>query len=44
MTDLSPSDDLALPTTPEQLLARLAELGIETTTHDHPAVFTVEQS
>lgn len=33
-----------MPTTPDQLLARLAELGIETTTHRHPAVFTVAES
>lgn len=30
--------------TPEQLLARLDALGIETTTHRHPPLFTVEQS
>ncbi len=33
-----------LPTTPEALLARLAALGIAVTTHQHPAVFTVEES
>ena len=30
--------------TPEGLLARLAALGIETTTHRHPPLFTVEES
>jgi len=34
----------APPTTPEQLLARLAALGIETRTVNHPPVFTVEES
>jgi Ala-tRNA(Pro) deacylase len=29
---------------PEQLLARLDELGIATTTHKHPPLFTVEDS
>jgi len=33
-----------MPATPEQLLARLATLGIETTTHHHPPLFTVEES
>jgi Ala-tRNA(Pro) deacylase len=33
-----------MPATPEALLARLAELGIRTTTHDHPPLFTVEES
>jgi Ala-tRNA(Pro) deacylase len=33
-----------LPTSPEQLLVRLVELGIATATHRHPAVFTVEES
>lgn len=33
-----------MPLTRADLLARLAELGIETTTHDHPAVFTVAES
>ncbi|MCG8508361.1 MAG: prolyl-tRNA synthetase associated domain-containing protein [Rhodospirillales bacterium] len=33
-----------MPMTPEHLLARLDELGIETTTHRHPPVFTVEES
>jgi Ala-tRNA(Pro) deacylase len=32
------------PATPEQLLARLAELGIESRTVSHPPVFTVEES
>lgn len=33
-----------LPTAPETLLARLAELGIPSVTHRHPPMFTVEQS
>jgi Ala-tRNA(Pro) deacylase len=33
-----------LPTSPDQLLARLAELGITTQTKDHAPVFTVEES
>jgi Ala-tRNA(Pro) deacylase len=34
----------AVPKTPEELLARLAEFGIRTSTHRHPPVFTVEES
>ena len=34
----------AIPTSPAQLLARLAELGITTQTIDHDPVFTVEES
>lgn len=33
-----------MPTTPDELLARLAALGIAQTTHEHPAVFTVEEA
>jgi Ala-tRNA(Pro) deacylase len=47
MTDAStaqPPETRPLPTTPERLLARLAELGIETTTQDHPPLLTVEDS
>lgn len=33
-----------MPLTPDQLLSRLDELGYETTTHQHEAVFTVEES
>jgi len=33
-----------LPTSPEDLLARLAELGIEARTFTHPPVHTVEQA
>ncbi|MDK9697604.1 MAG: prolyl-tRNA synthetase associated domain-containing protein [Siculibacillus sp.] len=33
-----------MPLTRADLLARFADLGIETTTHDHPAVFTVAES
>ena len=34
----------AMPATPEELFARLAELGIETQTVRHPPVFTVEDA
>lgn len=33
-----------MPATPEELLERLASLGIETTTITHPAVFTTEEA
>lgn len=33
-----------MPATRTELLARLAELGIDTTTVEHPPLFTVEQS
>ncbi len=33
-----------MPATPEELFARLAELGIETQTVRHPPVFTVEDA
>jgi Ala-tRNA(Pro) deacylase len=33
-----------MPATPEQLLLRLSELGIATTTHHHPPVFTVAEA
>lgn len=33
-----------MPLTSQDLLARLAELGIETTTVEHPPLFTVEDS
>ena len=33
-----------MPLSRDDLLARFAELGIETKTHDHPAVFTVAES
>ena len=33
-----------MPLTRADLLARFVELGIETKTHDHPAVFTVAES
>ena len=35
---------LAMPATPEQLLARLEDLGIAATTHAHAAVFTVVEA
>jgi Ala-tRNA(Pro) deacylase len=44
MTDASPADTRPAPATPEELLRRLEELGIETTTHDHPPLLTVEDS
>lgn len=34
----------AMPATPDELFARLRELGIATTTYDHPPLFTVEES
>ena len=37
-------DGSTLPATPEDVFARLAELGIKTKTHHHPAVFTVDES
>lgn len=43
MSDAAPST-ATLPTSPDALLARLAELGIATTVHRHPPVFTVEES
>lgn len=39
-----PSTDSPEPITPEQLLSRLDDLGIESTTHEHAAVFTVDES
>ena len=33
-----------MPYTRDQLMARLDELGIATTTREHPAVFTVEEA
>jgi Ala-tRNA(Pro) deacylase len=33
-----------MPATPEDLFRRLDELGIETVTHHHPPLFTVEDS
>ena len=33
-----------MPRTREQLLARLQALGIATTTHEHPPVYTVEEA
>jgi Ala-tRNA(Pro) deacylase len=33
-----------MPTTPDELLARLAALGIAQQTYEHPAVFTVEEA
>ena len=36
--------EASVPTTPARLLAYLGELGIETTTVTHPAVFTVDEA
>lgn len=33
-----------MPASPEDLFARLRELGIDTETHEHPPLYTVEQS
>ena len=33
-----------MPATRQELFARLDELGIDTTTHEHPPVFTVEEA
>src|SRR5690606_12059153 len=40
----NPAPHPPLPTSPEQLLARLDELDIPTVTHEHPPLFTVEAS
>jgi Ala-tRNA(Pro) deacylase len=37
-------DQAPMPTSPEQLIAYLDGLGITTTTHTHPPVFTVEEA
>ena len=34
----------AMPATREDLFTRLAELGVDTETHEHPPVFTVEEA
>lgn len=41
---LDPAPEAPLPTTPDQLLARLDALGIATVTHSHPPLHTVEES
>lgn len=43
MADADPATD-TLPTTSETLLARLDALGIDYAWHDHPPLFTVEDS
>lgn len=44
-TAATPADDAApLPTSPEALMARLTELGIEFSYYEHQAVFTVAES
>ncbi len=40
----SPTPEAPLPTSPDQLLARLDALGLATTTHRHPPLHTVEES
>ena len=40
----TPALSPTLPTSPEQLLARLAALGLKTRTVSHPPVFTVEEA
>ncbi len=44
MNDTPTSAPTTQPTTPDQLLARLAELGLTTRTVTHPPVFTVEEA
>lgn len=46
MSDTIPHllDDGSAPATPQDLLAFLAQLGIDATTHRHEAVFTVEEA
>jgi Ala-tRNA(Pro) deacylase len=46
MTDMPPAllDDGSPPATPEELWARLDQLGIAHTTHRHAPVFTVEEA
>jgi Ala-tRNA(Pro) deacylase len=43
-TPATPASAPALPTSPDQLLARLGELGLKTRTVTHPPVFTVEEA
>src|SRR3954462_10709811 len=38
------SDQAPMPTSPEQLVSYLDGLGISTTTHTHPPVFTAEEA
>lgn len=38
------NDTVSTPATPDELLARLAALGLDVTTHHHAAVFTVEEA
>lgn len=44
MNDTPTAAPTTQPTTPDQLLARLAELGLKTRTVTHPPVFTVEEA
>jgi Ala-tRNA(Pro) deacylase len=44
MTDASHTPAPAEPVSPEQLLQRFKDLGIETVTHEHPPLMTVEDS
>ena len=41
---MSDIDSPQLPTSPDALLARLAELGIAVSSYSHPPVFTVEEA
>lgn len=44
MTETVPAADLLPPTSPDALLARLDALGIGYARHDHPPLFTVDDS
>ncbi len=44
MTDSTSPDTRPEPLAPEQLLQRFKDLGIETVTHEHPPLMTVEDS
>lgn len=44
MSDTNTATVAHLPTSPEAVIQRLADLGIETKVHRHPPVFTVEES
>jgi Ala-tRNA(Pro) deacylase len=44
LTRVNWTDDERMPATRQQLFSALADLGIETKTIDHPAVFTVAES
>ena len=44
MSDTATAAPVTLPTSPEAVIQRLADLGIEVQVHRHPPVFTVEES